>query len=162
MSEDHREILRIALDQSERLIDAQMLDRLTILHRAARCCGFCITLALIMTFGGLYELDHASRQWVVIGAVVVIIMLISAASFAFVTIRERVTLPGRLPSDIWASLLNSKTTDAIFIKTLLNENQRRIECSDKLAHTSRIILRCSYGLAVIAAILIAGLGIFVV
>jgi len=125
-------MLQIALDQTEKRIDAQMTLRLTTEARATRLFGTCMACTVLVVGTFIYAASKESASYIITTSAITSLQLFSAAMCAFcAAIPREGRLPGRLPSDIWHNITDLNTTLDQFLKSLLDENRQHIIENDK-------------------------------
>jgi hypothetical protein len=113
-------VLKAALEQTNKRIDAQLATKTATEARALALVGHCMTVLGAVGAAGLVELYGQHRFPLLMAASTAVIILFAAVVSAYLAVMPRfVTLPGRLPSDMWDDIVDGELPEAQFLERLI-------------------------------------------
>lgn len=153
------ESAKTALEQVNKRLDAQLSIKTSTEARAVALAGSCVTVLTAVVAAGLIEVTGAMRPELVAAAVVATVFLLAAVGCAYRAIDpQAITLPGRLPSDLWDDLTDDTFSKEQFTLYMIAGLQRAMVGNERLqgqrAHWLRRSLRAAV-LSVPAALVAA-------
>jgi len=145
------EVAKTALEQANKRIEAQLAIKTSTEARAIALAGSCITVLTAVVGAGLVELTSQQRITLLAAAGMAAVCLSIAVYCAYRSIDPReITLPGRLPSDLWDDLIDVELSKGQFTAILVAGLQRAMVENEILQRERATWLQRSLSVAVAA------------
>lgn len=150
---------KAALDQVHKRQDALLAAKTSTENRALTLAGQCLTALVAVTGAGFWAASQTPLNWPVLAATIAggISLLVAVwSSLRVIAPRQDLTLPGRLPDELWKELTWPGIKGADFIVRYLRNSQDTMVRNELAQHARAGALHATVraaGLAVPAAVI---------